>query len=265
MRLIRCLFTLLGVGVALLAACAPPPAARQLTIFAAASLRAPFEQIGAEFAAARPGVEVRFNFAGSQQLAQQIIEGAPADVFASANARQMQALIQAGAARPGTAQPFVLNRLVVITPLDNPAGITGLEGLAAPGVRLVLAAAEVPAGEYALEFLDRASATGFGPGYRQAVLENVVSYEENVKAVLGKVVLGEADAGIVYVSDAAGVAGLGAIEIPAELNVTSVYPIQALSGSSQAELAEEFIAYVLSPAGQAALAKDGFTPVSASR
>ncbi len=173
-----------------------------LTVFAAASLTDAFQTISKNFSTAHPGVDVVFNFAGSQQLAQQIGQGAPADLFASANASQMAVAIESGRVVSGAEQLFVRNRLVVVTPVDNPAGIATLADLAKPGLQIVLATKEVPVGQYALDFLDKAEADGtLGAGYRDAVLANVVSYEENVRTVLAKVTLGEADAGIVYRSD----------------------------------------------------------------
>ncbi len=190
-----------------LAGCRTQPASESFTlnVFAAASLTEPFSEIAKLFESTHPGTEVVFNFAGSQQLAQQIIEGAPADVFASANTKQMDGVIDAGWIEDGSQQTFATNSLVVVLPQDNPAGLEELADLAQPGLKLVFAAKEVPVGQYSLDFLDKASADpGFGAAYRDDVLGNVVSYEDNVKAVLTKVVLGEADAGIVYASDVSG-------------------------------------------------------------
>lgn len=256
-----------------LAACQAAPAAmpaapapRTLTVFAAASLTEAFSKIGAQFEAQHPGVTLVFNFAGSQQLAQQLADGAPADVFASANQEQMDAAVAAGRIAAGSAQPFASNRLVVITPTDNPAGIATLQQLAKPGVKLVLAAAEVPAGQYALDFLAKAAQdTAFTPDYANAVLANVASYEVNVKAVVTKVALGEADAGIIYRSDLSGTHAttLGQLPIPDALNVTAVYPMAAVQDGKQMALAADFVAFVLSPAGQTTLAEYGFTPSAA--
>ena len=240
---------------------APVAGAVTLNVFAAASLTDAFTDIGAAFSAANPGATVVFNFAGSNQLATQIAQGAPADVFASANAAQMDAAVASGRIDADGARPFVTNRLVVVVPADNPAGIESLPDLAAPDTLLVLAAKEVPAGRYALEFLDRAAAgAAFDSGFRAAVLANVVSYEENVRGVLNKVALGEADAGIVYISDLAGVAGVASLEIPDALNVVAEYPIAPLNDSAQPEAAAAFVDFVLSDAGQAVLAEYGFGP-----
>ena len=147
-----------------------------LDVFAAASLTAAFNEIGKAFEAKNPGTTVTFNFAGSQQLAQQINSAAPADVFASANQTQMDAVVKGGRIDQGASKPFANNRLVVIFPKPNPAGIQTLEDLAKPGVKLVLADKAVPVGQYALNFLDNAAKdTTFGAGYKDAVMKNVVS------------------------------------------------------------------------------------------
>lgn len=232
-----------------------------LNVFAAASLIDAFTEIGEAFSAANPGTEVVFNFAGSNQLATQIGEGAPADVFASANAAQMNVAIETGRILTGTQRTFVRNRLVVVTPSDNPAGLAGLADLTTPGVKIVFAAEAVPVGQYSLAFLDKAEADGsLGAGYKDAVIANVVSYEENVRAVLAKVALGEADAGIVYTSDAVASAEgeVAQIEIPDNLNTIASYPIAPLSDSPNPELAQEFVDYVLAPEGQKVLVKYGF-------
>jgi molybdate transport system substrate-binding protein len=242
-----------------------PATASTLNVFAAASLQDVFTEMGKNFETANPGVKVALNFAGSQQLAQQIAQGAPADVFASANKTQMTAAIKTGRIVSGTEKVFVRNRLVVIVPVDNPGKVQSLQDLAKPGLKLVLAAKEVPVGQYALDFLTKTlTDTAFGADYRGAVLKNVVSYEDNVRAVLSKVVLGEADAGIVYTTDVTPDAApkVTRIDIPDALNTVAVYPIAALAESKQADLAGKFVAYVLSDEGQQILASYGFIPAS---
>lgn len=235
-----------------------------LTVFAAASLSAAFDEIGNAFEAANPGTAVAISYAGSNQLATQIREGAPADVFASANQTQMDAAVESSRIDPDAVKIFVTNRLVVIYPASNPAGITSLQDLAKPGTLIVLAAGEVPVGRYSLEFLDLAAADPeFGEAFREAVLGNVVSYEENVRAVLNKVKLGEADAGIVYTSDLYGVEGVDQLEIPDPLNILAQYPIAALNDSPNGEAAARFVSYVLSDAGQSILIDYGFGPAPA--
>lgn len=233
-----------------------------LTVMAAASLTEAFTEIGKQFEAENPGITVLFNFAGSQTLAQQIVEGAPADVFASANQKQMQVVIDGNGAEAANVSLFVENELVVVVPQDNPAQITQLQDLAKPGIKLVLADSSVPVGQYSLEFLTKASQnSSFWAGYEANVLKQVVSYEANVRAVLSKVALGEADAGIVYSSDVLASDQVQKITIPAEFNIIAQYPIVALKNSPAPEAAEAFIKFVLSNSGQDILAKYGFKPI----
>lgn len=256
----------LVLALILLAACVPPAGpsssakSQKLTVLAAASLTEAFQDLAERFETRHPGVDVVFNFAGSQQLAQQIGQGVPADIFASANNRQMQAAIESGRVISGTQQTFTGNRLVVITPADNPAGLATLQDLVKPGIKLLLAAPEVPVGGYSIEFLEKAGGSpDFPAGFQEAVQANVVSYEENVKAVLSKVSLGEADAGIVYTSDAPpSLEEVARIAIPDSLNVPASYPIAMIEDSANRELAQQFLAFVLSPEGQSILANYGF-------
>ena len=237
----------------------------KLTVMAAASLLDAFDDLGAQFQASHPGVKVEFNFAGSQQLAQQIASGAPADVFASANQAQMDVAVKTGRIDNKLAKNFAQNRLVVIFPGDNPAKLARLQDLARPGLKLVFAAKGVPVGQYSLDFLQKASQDpAFGAGFDASVLKNVVSYEDNVKAVLTKVSLGEADAGIVYTTDAAGAssAKVGELAIPDALNVIASYPIAPLQDSPHLALAQAFVDFALSVQGQATLEKYGFIPVN---
>src|SRR5215813_1213445 len=162
-----------------------------LTVFAGSSLKEAFTEIANKFHTAHTNVTVTFNFGGSDALAQQITQGgAPADVFASANTKQMNVVVSAGDIDGTKVKVFVHNRIVVIFPKDNPANIQALQDLSKPGLKLVLAASSVPAGQYALDFLARASQDpAFGAGYKDAVLKNVVSSEADVKSVLSKVAL----------------------------------------------------------------------------
>ncbi|MFZ1769072.1 MAG: molybdate ABC transporter substrate-binding protein [Caldilinea sp.] len=239
--------------------------ATTLTIFAAASLTDAFNEIGEVFVADHPNTELIFNFAGSNQLATQIGEGAPADVFASANLTQMNVAIESGRIITDAQRTFAHNRLVVVTPSDNPAGLTALQGLATPGVKIVFAAKEAPVGQYSLDFLEKADADGsLGADFKAAVTANVVSYEQNVRAVLAKVALGEADAGIVYQSDVAAgeQAAVGQIQIPDNLNTIADYPMAAVNDSPHLALAQAFVDTVLAPAGQQILTQYGFVPAS---
>jgi molybdate transport system substrate-binding protein len=254
------LFLIAGALVG--AACAPAAPAGTITVYAAASLRDAFTAIGEDFEAKTPHTRIQFSFAGSQQLAEQISYGAPADVFASANAKLMDAVVQTGRVTAESPRVFAHNRLVVIFPTENPARLRTLQDLARPGTSIILANKAVPVGGYALDFLAKAAAQKeFGPDYRTAVLSNVVSYEEDVRAVFAKVSLGEADAGIIYASDVVAdkAQSVGTIEIPAALNTVAAYPIAPLADSPNPALARAFVEYVLSRDGQATLARHGFT------
>jgi molybdate transport system substrate-binding protein len=236
-----------------------------LTIFAAASLTDVFTEMGKTFKADHPGLEIVFNFAGSSELAAQLAEGAPADLFANANNRQMQVAQEAGRIA-GDPVTFVKNRLVLVVPADNPAGIEGLPDLANEGVKLVFAAPDVPVRDYTDTMLEKLAADpAYGEAYREAVLANLVSEEPNVRQVAAKVALGEADAGIVYRSDVTPdmAEDVLLLPIPGDINTIASYPIAVTDDSSQPELAQAFIDYLLSDEGQAALAAWNFVPLCA--
>ncbi len=239
---------------------APSRAGGTLTVYAAASLQQAFTTIASQFGTANGGAKVTFSFGGSDALAQQLIQGAPADVFASANNAQMNLAVARGviASTPAT---FVHNKLVVIVPRSNPAHVYSLPDLGRPGLKLVLAAASVPVGKYArAAFQVMASDAAFGSNFLQRITANTVSNELNDEAVVAKVVLGEADAGVVYASDLTtkDAAKVQAITIPGPYNQVATYPIAVVKGSQNATLAQKFIDYVLSSAGQAVLRTDGF-------
>ena len=220
-----------------------------VTVFAAASLTEAFTQIAGEYGELH-GAEVRLSFGPSDGLATQIQEGAPADVFASASLKWMDVV----ADDPGVTDraDFARNVLVVIVPAGDPAGIVTVDDLREPGIKLVLASEGVPVGDYAREMLANA-------GVANETLANVVSNEDDVKGVVQKVALGEADAGIVYRTDVtAPVAGdLETVDVPSDVNVVAAYPIAALAGAS--EHARGFVEYVLGP-GQETLRAAGFLP-----
>lgn len=232
-----------------------------LRVFAAASLVDAFGQIATDIQTAHPNVSITVETAGSQALVTQLSEGAEADVLATANTATMNTAMDSGLIE-GDARTFTGNRLVIIAPADNPAGITALDDLATDGINLVLAGADVPVGSYARNVLCAYDASGSASdGFIDAINANVVSEEVDVRSVLAKVQLGEADAGIVYASDAvaserAGT-GVTVVEFPDALNVTAVYPIAPVAGGN-VELAQAFIAYVLSDDGQATLESFGF-------
>jgi molybdate transport system substrate-binding protein len=234
-----------------------------VTVFAAASLTDAFTQLADTLKQRIPGLKVDLNFAGSPALALQIEQGAVADVFASADEQWMAAVGDSGFVA-GSPQVFVHNRLVVIVPRSNPARIDRLQDLARRGVKLVLAAAPVPAGRYARIMLFNLSRqTGFAPDFGRRALENVVSNEDNVKAVVAKVQLGEADAGVVYVSDVTpGVSRhVTRLVVPDSANVLANYPVAALQHAPNLDGARAFIALLLSPVGQRLLQANGFIPV----
>ena len=239
-----------------------PPEGGDLTVFAAASLSDAFEAIEQELEAAIPNLSITYNFGGSQALVTQLQEGAQADVFASANMTQMETAIEADLVVDAPA-PFVHNRLAIVTPADNPADIGVPADLGKEGILLVLAQAEVPAGRYARESvcLMASDTTTYGSDFVERVAANVVSEEEDVRDVLAKVALGEADAGIVYVSDAVAAGDqVQVFDIPDEVNVIATYPVAVLAQGDQA-LGSAFIAYLLSDEGQALLERFGFQPV----
>ena len=230
-----------------------------LTVFASSSLAEAFREIGAGFERVVPGASVRFNFAGSQQLASQIELAGGADVFASADERWMHTVRDKNLLA-GEPSRFARNTLVVILPPNNPGNIVRLPDLARPGLRLVLSGPAVPAGRYSREMLTRlAASAGFPADYGQKVLGNLVSNEENVRGVLGKVLLGEADGGIVYRTDIRGASSeLLQLEIPEPANVTATYQVAALRQSANQSLARRFVEFVRSSPGQAILARHGF-------
>ncbi|MDQ3693981.1 MAG: molybdate ABC transporter substrate-binding protein [Chloroflexota bacterium] len=239
-----------------------PDTGGELTVFAAASLTDAFTEVQADLEAANPELSIIYNFAGSQTLVTQLTEGAAADVFASANNTQMTVASDAGVLS-GEPETFVRNRLVIVAPTDNPAGLSEPADLAADGLQLVLAQPAVPVGQYARASicLMAADTVTYGDDFVGRVAANVVSEEDDVREVLTKVQLGEADAGIVYVSDAAIAADeVELIDIPDAVNVIATYPIAPVAGGDDA-LAAAFIAYILSDDGQQTLADFGFDPV----
>lgn len=235
-----------------------------LTVFAAASLTDAFTEIEAAFESANPGVDVVYNFGGSSTLAAQLAEGAPADVFASANNTQIN--VARDAERIGS-EPvaFVKNRLVLIVPADNPASIASLDDLANSGIRLVFAAPSVPVRDYTDAMLDQLAADpSYGEAYVTAVMANLVSEEDNVRQVSAKVALGEADAGIVYRSDVTPdiAEDVIALTIPDALNTLATYPVAITDDAANPQLAQAFVDYLLSDAGQETLVTWGFYSVN---
>jgi molybdate transport system substrate-binding protein len=231
--------------------------AQTVSVSAASSLTEAAEELAAAFEARHDGVEVEVNLGSSSTLATQIVQGAPVDVFMSANLAQMQVVVDEGLVR-GEPAVFARNRLVVIAPQASP--VASLEDLAEEGVLLVLAGPEVPVGAYARRSIEKMDAA-FGGDFGARVLANVVSEEINVRAVAAKVRLGEADAAIVYATDAVAVPDARVIEIPDELNVVGDYPVAVLAGARDPELARAFVELVLASEGQDILAGWGFAAV----
>lgn len=242
---------LAGALAAGTAGCAAPAgggrADRNLTVFAAASLKAPFTALAGEFEASHPGTKVVLSFAGSADLATQLSQGAPADVFASADLKNMAKVADAGLVS-GAPRDFASNVLAIAVPPANPAGIGSFADLAKPGVKVVVCAAQVPCGA-AAKSLEAKTGVALKP----------VSEESSVTDVLGKVTSGEADAGLVYVTDvrAAG-SKVRAIPFPEAAAAVNHYPIAALKTSRNQELAAAFISLVAGTGGRKVLADAGF-------
>src|ERR1700730_8061802 len=252
--------SLLIAAAAVLAACgtsggaastSPSSLSGFIHVFAAASLTASFNALGTTFHQDNPGVGVDFNFAGTPTLVTQIEQGAPADVFASADRTNMDKLTADGYAG-GTSKVFARNQLEIVVAPGNPKGINGLADLAKPGVIYISEAPIVPAGKYSLQALASAG-----------VKVTPKSLETSVTAVISKTELGEADAGIVYTTDvtAAG-SKVAGVQIPAANNVTATYPIVVVKGTTNAAAAYAFTSYVVSATGQSALASFGFLPAT---
>jgi molybdate transport system substrate-binding protein len=239
----RRLLSFLLVPLLLLAACGsdtPTTSTGKPTVLAAASLTESFDQLGG----------ATYTYAGSSALVTQIQQGAPADVFASADEKNMQKLVDAGLVEEPVV--FARNTLAIITKPGNPKGITGLADLAEDGVAVVFADPAVPVGGYGKQVLERAGVT-----------VKPVSLELDVKAVVTRVTIGDADAGLVYVSDAqAASATSDVVEIPEDQNVIATYPIAVVKSAPHHDAAEAFVERVLSDEGQAALAAHGFLPAS---
>lgn len=246
---------LAGALLPLLAACGGSPGrpaaelSGPLAVFAAASLTDAFKQEAAGFRSLHPAVQPQLQFAGSPMLVTQIGQGAPADVFASADQANMQRLVDAGLAA-GRPRAFAANRLEIVVGAGNPKSIRGLADLAAPGLVIVLCAPAVPCGAYAQQALARAG-----------VRVTARSQEQDVRSVVAKVALGEADAGIVYATDvrAAG-AQVSGVEIPDAQNVPATYPVVEVKGAANPRAAAAFVDFLLSPAGQKILDGFGFGP-----
>jgi len=234
----------------------------ELTVFTAASLTGTFGEIG-QLYENETGMSVAFNFDGSQALRTQIENGAYADLFASANKRHMNALRDGGLINNSSMVVFTRNRISLIIPRDNPAGISNLSDLARPGLKIVMGTKDVPVGDYALQIIDKlGNDSAYGPDYRAAVLDNVISQETNVNYVVTKVALGEADVGFAYVSDITEDMAdrVDKIDIPDEFNVIAEYPIAVMRESERPAQSQDFVNLVTSDRGKAILERYGFAP-----
>lgn len=220
----------------------------ELIVSAAASLTDAFSEIESAFEQAHPGIDVVLNLGGSSSLREQILEGAPADVFASANPENMDRIVAAGAVA-GEARVFAANRLQIAVPAGNPAGVSGLEDLSDESLLIGLCAEGVPCGLFAREALANAGVT-----------PSVDTDEPDVRALLTKIEAGELDAGITYLTDVVSASGsVEGIDISHEVNVVAEYPIASLADSSDPEIADAFVDFVLSEEGRAILAGYGFS------
>lgn len=219
---------------------------QKLTVFAAASLTETFTKLGKSFEAAHPRVKVTFNFGSSATLAQQITQGAPADVFAAASPATMKTVTDAKLA--ATTTTFVRNALQIAVPADNPAKVDELKDLADPDIKVALCAVQVPCGAATAKALDAAG-----------VKVEPATYERDVRATLTKVSLGEADAALVYRTDVLVSGGkVKGIDFPEAAKAINDYPIAVLTNAPSADLGEQFVALVLSPQGRDVLTRSGF-------
>ncbi|MCK9587394.1 MAG: molybdate ABC transporter substrate-binding protein [Methanothrix soehngenii] len=235
----------------------------ELTVFTAASLTGAFGEIG-EMYENETGIHVAFNFDGSQALRTQLENGAYADLFASANMKQMNAVRESGLVNNSSVAIFTRNKLSLIVPKDNPANIRNLTDLARPGVKIVMGTKDVPVGDYALQIIAKlGNDSAYGPDYETEVMANVISQETSVSYVVTKVALGEADAGFAYVSDVTQdmISKIDKIVIPDEYNIIAEYPLGMLMESKYPAESQRFMDLVMSDEGRAVLEKYGFDPV----
>ena len=253
---LRLIFTLWAVlGLSLSTGCAvSKPDPLTLHIYAAASLKETFETLKTEFETKHPQAQIALSFAGSQTLSLQIQQGAPAHLFASANAAHVQTLIDLGHA--SASQIFAHNEMALITPKNQTSTISSFQKLPQTK-RLVIGTQQVPVGIYARAVLDKADGV-LGNDFKTNVLKKVVSEESNTRLVRTKVALGEADAAFVYLTDARHFKEVSLIPIPKEFNVQTNYYLAPISGHEHHPLTQKWMSFVLSPKGQALLARHGF-------
>ncbi len=237
-----------------------PGVSGSITVYAASSLTAAFYKEASTFQQAHPDMRINFNFAGSPTLITQLDQGAPGDVLATADEKNMKTASDKKLVT-GDVKIFAKNRLVIAVPKSNPGNVNTPADLARRGLKIVLAQEGVPVGDYARQSLSKMEAdSAFGAGFRDNVLKNVVSEESNVKGVVSKIQLGEADAGIVYKTDVTAGVGIDVttIDIPDAFNVIASYPIAVTAKAANAGTAALFVQFLLSKEGQQILADSGF-------
>ncbi len=250
-------FRTLLASILLLLTGLPPASAAQLSVFAASSLTGALGEITKSFEARNPGEQIILNFAGSQTLATQIEQGAPADLFISADLAVMQRLQTAGLVEKP--RPLLRNRLVLAARAALSPALTQLEDLGRPNLLLAIGNPQVPIGRYTRQlFSDLAEDSGYGAELVTRINRNIVSEENRVKAIVAKLLLGEADAGIVYQSDlaASSAARLTAIPLPEKHSILVVYPVARVQGAQTGT--ERFADYLFSSAAQSVFAQHGF-------
>lgn len=261
-RLVRVSLVLAVAACAGSGATGAVPERPELTVLAAASLRDAMTALGATYESARPGVRVTLSFDSSTALRTKIEQGAPVDVFASADTTNPQRLVDAGLA-VGPVTPFARNRLVIAVADGSRARIRDPRDLVAPGLRIAAAGPDVPISRYTDQAIAAlADLPGYPPGYAAAVGANVVSREDNVRAALAKVELGEADAAIVYETDATSSSRIARVEIPDAANVVATYGAVTIGASRHPEDARAFLAWLSGSDGARVLSTFGFMPAS---
>ena len=234
----------------------------ELTIYGAASLKSALKSLKAAYEAAVPGTTLTIATDSSATLRTQIEQGAPADIFLSADQKNAEALVEAGLT-DGPALDFAGNALTIIVPKDAPATVASPADLAKPGMKIVAAGAEVPVTRYADQVIAKLAALpGYPPGFASAYAANVVSKEQNVKAVVAKIELGEGDAAIVYATDATASDKVNQVPIPPGANVLAIYAGVVIKASARATAAHAFLEWLAGPSGQTILADAGFVPPS---
>jgi molybdate transport system substrate-binding protein len=247
-------------GCAGASAVSDPPGGVELTVFGAASLRSALEAAATAYEARNPGTTLAISTDSSAALATQIEQGAPADVFLSADTASPNTLVDGGLA-DGEAVAFAGNELTIIVPTDNPAGIASPADLARRGVRVIAAGEEVPITRYATELVKNLAAEpGYPSDYAAAYTANIVTREDNVRAVVAKIELGEGDAGIVYVTDATASDAVSVVDVPPPADVPATYAGVVIKASKHPGAAHAFLAWLAGPDGQAILSQFGFLP-----